>query len=311
MALPLSGASFDISFEVTGRPPVPPAQQPAMEVRVTSAGYFNSMGIPLRHGRLFAETDRRGTPRVVLINESAVRQYFPHEDPIGKTIELGWGRGKGKQKAGGEVIGIVADVKDAGLGEPDLAEIFLAYRQWPISGMSVVMKTSTPPTSLAAAVRTEVYAVDPNLPVSNVRTLDDIVATSISQPRFYMTLLAIFATVALVLAAIGIFGVLSYAVSQRTREIGIRMALGAQGRSVIGLVVRQAMVLVAIGIAAGTVAALFLSQTLTKMLFNIRPTDPATFILVAFVLLAVALLASYLPARRATRVDPIVALRVE
>ena len=144
-----------------------------MEVRVTSAGYFNSMGIPLRRGRLFAETDRLGTPRVVLINESAVRQYFPHEDPIGKTIELGWGRGMGKAKAGGEVIGIVADVKDAGLNEPDLAEIFLPYRQWPISGMSVVMKTSTPPTSLAPAVRNEVHAVDPNLPVSNVRTLDE------------------------------------------------------------------------------------------------------------------------------------------
>jgi putative ABC transport system permease protein len=177
--------------------------------------------------------------------------------------------------------------------------------------MSVAVKTVLPPSSLGEAVRREVYAVDPNLPVSNVRTLDQIVAKSISQPRFYATLLVIFAGVALALAAIGIFGVLSYAVSQRTREIGIRMALGAQERTVVGLVVRQALVLVVTGVAVGTLAALVLSQTLRKMLFAIEPTDPATFLAVAAVLIAVALFASYLPARRATRVDPVVALRAE
>jgi putative ABC transport system permease protein len=168
-----------------------------------------------------------------------------------------------------------------------------------------------PPTSLADAARAQVATVDPNLPLSEIRTLDAIVARSISQQRFYMMLLSAFAAVALVLAAIGIFGVLSYAVSQRTREIGIRMALGAQGRSVIGLVVWQAMLLVGSGVIAGTIFALFLSQTMAKMLFSVRPTDPATFATVAAVLGAVALFASYLPARRATRVDPIVALRSE
>ena len=165
--------------------------------------------------------------------------------------------------------------------------------------------------AMAEAARREVYAVDPNLPLSSVRTLDQIVATSISQPRFYMLLLAIFAGVALALAAIGIFGVLSYAVAQRTREIGIRMALGAREGTVVRLVVRQAMTLVLVGVVLGTVAALFLSQTMTKMLFSVKPTDPATFVGVAFVLIAVALVASYMPARRATRVDPIVALRAE
>jgi ABC-type antimicrobial peptide transport system permease subunit len=184
-------------------------------------------------------------------------------------------------------------------------------RQWPVSFMTVVLKTAVPPASLAEAVRAEVYAVDANLPVSNVSTLDAIVAKSISQQRFYMLLLTMFACLALVLAAIGIFGVLSYAVSQRTREIGIRMALGAESRTVVYLIVRQAMVLAVFGVAAGTIAALFVSQTMTKMLFGVTPTDPVTFAGVAAVLMGVALFASYLPARRATRVDPIDALRVE
>jgi putative ABC transport system permease protein len=168
-----------------------------------------------------------------------------------------------------------------------------------------------PPLSLTDAARNEVYALDGSLPVSNVSTLDAVVARSISQQRFYMLLLTIFAGVALVLAAVGIFGVLSYAVSQRTREIGIRMALGAHGRSVIALVVRQAMILVACGVAAGLACGLLLSQTMARMLFGVTPTDPATYATVAGVLGVVALVASYVPARRATRVDPIVALRAE
>ncbi len=311
MGLPLSGLDFIISFEVAGRPPVPPSQQPAMQVRVATPDYFSSIGIPLKRGRGFTEDDRADTPKVVLITEAAARQFFPGEDPIGKTIKLGWGKGPGKPRAGGEVVGIVGDIKDAGLSEPNPPQIYMPLRQWPVSFMTVVLKTAVPPTSLSDAVRAQVAAVDPNLPLSNVRTLDAILAKSISQQRFYMTLLTIFATVALALAAIGIFGVLSYAVSQRTREIGIRMALGAQERSVIGLIVRQAMLLVGAGVVAGTVFALFLSQTMTKLLFSIRPTDPATFAAVAAVLAAVALFASYLPARRATRVDPIVALRTE
>jgi putative ABC transport system permease protein len=311
MGLPLSGLNFIISFQVEGRPPIPPAQQPAMEVRVATPGYFSTVGIPLKRGRGFTEADRAGTPRVVLITESAARQFFPNEDPIGKKIKLGWGRGPGKPRAGGEVVGIVGDVKEAGLDEPNPPQIYMPFRQWPVGFMSVVLKTATPPTSLADAAREEVYAVDSNLPVSNVRTLDEVVARSISQPRFYMLLLTIFAAVALLLAAIGIFGVLSYAVAQRTREIGIRMALGAQERTVISLVVREAMTLVMLGVVSGTIAALLLSRTMTRMLFSVTPTDPTTFASVAAALLVVALFASYLPARRATRVDPIVALRTE
>ena len=311
MMLPLTGNNFNISFEVAGRPPISPALQPTMEVRVATPGYLSEMGIPLKRGRGFTDDDKAGTPPVVILTETSAQKFFPNEDPIGKTIKLGWGRGAGKPKAGGEVVGIVGDVKGASLSEPNLPQIYLPYRQWPVESMSVVMKTTTPPESLVAAVRQEVHAIDPNLPVSGVGTLEKIIAESISQPRFYMMLLAIFASVALLLAAIGIFGVLSYAVSQRTREIGIRMALGAPGRTVVGLIVRQAMILVASGVAAGTIAALLVSKTITGMLFSVAPTDPVTFGSVAAVLVAVALFASYLPARRATRVDPIVALRAE
>ena len=311
LGLPLSGLDLIISFAVEGRPPVPPSQQPAMQVRVATPDYFGSVGIPIKRGRGFTEDDRAESTKVVVITEAAARQYFPNEDPIGKTIRLGWGRGAGRPRAGGEVVGIVGDVKDAGLNEPEPPQIYLPYRQWPITFMTVVMKTSVPPASLVDAARAQVLSVDPNLPLSQVDTLEGIVARSISQQRFYMALLAVFAAVALILAAIGIFGVLSYAVSQRTREIGIRMALGAQGRWVITLVVRQAMLLVGAGVLIGTGLSLFLSRTMKTMLFSITPTDPATFATVAAVLAAVALFASYLPARRATRVDPIVALRAE
>ncbi len=311
MGLPLTGLDFIISFQVKGRPPVPPAQQPSMQVRVATPDYFQAVGMRLARGRQFTDSDTAASPRVVLITESAAREFFPNEDPIGKTITLGWGRGPGTPRAGGEVVGILGDVKDAGLNEPTPPQIYLPFRQWTVGSMSVVLKTAVPPLSLADAARSEVYAVDRSLAVSNVGTLDAIVAKSISQQRFYMLLLTVFAAVALALAAIGIFGVLSYAVSQRTREIGIRMALGAQGHSVVHLIVGQAMVLVGCGVAAGLVAALLLSQTLAKMLFGVTPTDPVTYAAVAAVLAAVALVASYLPAHRATRVDPIVALRAE
>jgi len=311
VSLPLTGASIVLNFEIGGRPPVPPSQQPAMQVRVATPDYFQTVGIPLKRGRAFTEHDREGAPPVVLITESAAKQYFPNEEPIGKKITLGWGRGPGTPRAGGEVVGIIGDVKDAGLDEADPPQIYLPYRQWPLQSMAVVLKTSVPPERVAEAARRETYSVDPNIPVGNVRTLQQVVERSISQPRFYMTLLTIFAALALVLAAVGTFGVLSYAVAQRSREIGIRMALGAQERTVVGLIVRHAMMLAAGGVALGITAAWFLSKLLSTFLFATDPRDLATFAAVSLTLGFVALLASYLPARRATKIDPVVALRTE
>jgi putative ABC transport system permease protein len=310
MSLPLSGTSFVLTFSVEGRPPLPPAQQPAMQVRIATVDYFQTIGIPLKRGRLFRDEDRMSTPQVAVITEAAAKQYFADEDPIGKKIKLGWGYDG--TYAGGEVVGVIGDVKDAALDEPDPPQIYLPYRQWPVQSMSVVLETAVPPESVAEQARRAVYGVDPNLPVGTVRTLQQLVARSLSQPRFYMTLLAAFAAVALTLAAIGIFGVLSYAVAQRTREIGIRMALGAHESSVLGLVVREALVMTSAGVVIGIVAALALTQLLVaQLLFETSPHDPTTFVAVAAVLGAVAVLAAYLPARRATRVDPIVALRAE
>ena len=312
ISLPLSGSNLVLTFEVAGRPPLPPSQQPAMQVRIATSGYFEAIGIPLKRGRLFSEDDRWGGPPVVVITEAAARQYFPNEDPLGKRINLGWGRGPDKPRAGGEVVGIIGDTKDAGLSEPDPPQIFLPFKQWPVQGMTILLKTAVPPTSVAESARKTVYAVDGSLPLGNVRTLEEVVARSISQPRFYMTLLAVFAAVALVLAAIGIFGVLSYAVAQRTREIGIRMALGAHAASVLGLVVREALVMASAGVAIGIAAAFLLTEWLVaRLLFNTSPHDPVTFVVVAAVLTLVSMAAAYVPARRATRVDPIVALRAE
>jgi putative ABC transport system permease protein len=311
LALPLTDRSFVISFQIGGRPPMPPAQQPSIQTRVATTQYFQTMGIPLKRGRLFSADDRAGTPPVVLLTESAVREYFPNEEPLGKKITLGWGHGPGTPRAGGEVVGIVGDIKEEGLQEPNPPQIYLPYQQWPVQSMAVVLRTAVPPASISEAARRAVHDVDPNLPVSQVRTLEQIVSRSISQPRFYMTLLAAFAALALVLAAIGIFGVLSYAVAQRTREIGIRMALGAQESTVVRLVVREAMLLAGAGVTLGLIAAFFVSHSLEAFLFQTRPTDPLTFAGVATLLAVVALTASYIPARRATQVDPLTALRAE
>jgi putative ABC transport system permease protein len=311
MALPLTGSQFDLSFDVAGREPAKPGEEPTMEVRVASVDYFKTMGIPLLRGRGFTLADRDGSPQVVLLSQAAVTEFFPNEDPIGKRIVLGWGRGKDKPRAGGEVVGIVGDVKELGLEEENAPQMYLPHAQLPTHGMDIAVRTDVPSLTLANAVQLAVHELDPNVPIAKLSTMEQVVADSISQPRFYMLLLAAFAGVALLLAAVGIFGVISYAVAQRTREIGIRIALGAHENRVVGMVVRQAMTLAVTGVSVGIVAALVLSRTLTTLLFSLSPTDPPTFLVVAVVLVVVAFVASYVPARRAARVDPVVALRSE
>jgi predicted permease len=309
--LPLSGSRFNLSFEVKGRPRLPPAQQPAMEVRVASPEYFRAIGIPVVRGRGFERGDTASSRQVVVISQAAVRRFFPGEEPLGQWITLGWGRAEGRPKAGGEVVGIVGDVKERGLAEENAPEIYLPYAQQPIPSMDVMLRTAVSPRSLAPAVTRVVRSLDAELPIARMATLDEIVARSISEPRFYMVLLGAFAGTALFLAALGIFGVMSYAVVQRSREIGIRVALGADPKHVLGMVLGHASLLSVAGVGLGLVGALSLSRAIGSLLFELSPTDPMTLAGVAVLLLAVALLASYLPARRATRVDPLIALRSE
>jgi len=282
-----------------------------MEMRVVTADYFKTMGIPIIRGRGIepGDTDRSG--QVVVLTQSAVTKYFPNENPIGQWITLGWRRPDGKPKTGGEVVGVVADVKTFGLARDAQPEIYLPYAQLPLGSMDVVLRTSVPPRSLAPSVESVVHDLDRDIPVARLRTLEEVVSRSISQPRFYMLLLGLFASMAVLLAALGVFGVMSYAVTQRSREIGIRMALGAQAENVMRMVLGNAATLIVPGIVMGLLGALALSRSLSGLLFNLSPTDPSTLAGVAILLTAVALLASYLPARQATRVDPLLTLRSE
>ena len=309
LGLPLNGTQINISFQVKNRPELPPSQQPAMEMRAATPAYFKAMGMPIVRGRGIEPGDVAGAAQVVVLSQSAVRKYFPNENPIGQWITLGWRRPDGQPKAGGEVVGVVGDVKTFGLARDAVPEIYLPYAQLPVGSMDVLVRTSVPPMSLGPSVEQAVHELDPDIPVARLRSLEDVVSRSISQPRFYMLLLGLFASMAVLLAALGIFGVISYAVTQRSREIGIRMALGAHPGSVMRLVLSSAAVLIVSGIGLGLAGALVLSRSLSSLLFNLSPTDPSTLAGVAVFLGAVALLASYLPARQATRVDPLLTLR--
>ena len=311
LGLPLNGTQINISFQIRNRPELPPSQQPAMEMRSTTPGYFKAMGIPVIRGRGIEARDIAGANQVVVLSQSAVKKYFPNENPIGQWITLGWRRPEGQPKAGGEVVGVVADVKTFGLAKDAVPEVYLPYAQLPVGSMDVLIRTSVPPLSLGPAVESTVRELDPDIPVARLRSFEDVVSRSISQPRFYMLLLGLFASMAVLLAALGIFGVMSYAVAQRSREIGIRMALGAHPATVMGMVLKNAATLIVSGIAIGLAGALALSRSLSGLLFNLSPNDPSTLAGVAVLLTAVALLASYLPARQATRVDPQLTLRSE
>jgi predicted permease len=308
--LPLSGSNFIISFTVDGRPEPPPAQQPSMDVAIATPGYLPAMGIEVVRGRGFAAGDDARAPQVVLLSEAAVRRHFADEDPIGKRIRLGLGRGRGR-KAGGEVVGVVRDVKRQGLAQESRPEIYVPYAQFPLQSMAVVVSSDVPPRSLATAAERVVHELDAELPIARLATLEEIVARSISEPRFYVTLLGAFAAAALFLAALGLFGVMSYAVAQRTRELAVRMALGARQQELRRMVLREALRLGGVGLALGLGGALLLSRTLESLLFSVSPGDPATLAAVAALLLVTTLVAGYLPARRATRIDPVVALRAD
>jgi putative ABC transport system permease protein len=308
--LPMGSEQFIINYQVRGREPAAPGEAVSLEVRIATPEYFRAMEIPLLRGRAFTEADHADAPQVALINETAARQIFPDEDPIGQFIALGWGIDEDRF-AGGEVVGIVGDVRQFGPGADFAQEIYLPFAQIPLHDMTVVARTAGDPQALAGVMRGEVRTLDPALPVMDLRTLEHVVSRAVAQPRFYMLLLSLFAAVALALAAIGIFGVLAYLVTQRTREIGLRIALGADPGTVQRLVAGRALRLAIGGVVAGMLGALALTRVLESLLYGVSATDPLTFVAVSLILIGVALVASYLPARRAARVDPMVTLRAE
>ena len=305
--VPLTDLDIELSFQIEGRPPYKPGEEATADYTVAGSDYFRTMNIALRRGRVFTNQDTAKTTEVMVVSDAFVKRYFPNEDPIGRRIVF-----DGNDKTPREIVGVVADVKRNGLDNDVQPELYVSHLQRPERRLNLVIRTEQSDASqLSPAVRAEVRAFDANQIIWRVRTLEELVGTSVAPRRFNMLLLGIFASVALVLAAIGLYGVMSYSVSWRTHEIGIRMALGAKGTDVLRLVVRQGMSMTLIGLALGLVGAFMLSRVMVGLLYGVSATDPLTFAGVSLVLLGVAFLACLIPARRATRVNPIVALRTE
>jgi len=308
--LPLSGDSLDHNFIIDNRPPIAPGDEPSLETRSVLGDYFNVMQIPLQRGRDFGPADFDDkAPRVGIANETLVRQYFQNEDPLGKRIR--WARSP--QIEWITIVGVVGDVKHFGLDLPEEPALYTPYTQinpWK-RWMSIAARTQGDPGAAAQTLKQEIWKVDSQLPVTKVRAMSEVAATSFAARRFNMTLLSLFAGLALVLAAIGIYGVMSNAVTQRTHEIGVRVALGARAIDVLKLVIRNGMTLVLIGVVIGLAGAFALTRLMTALLFGVTPMDGLTIGIVSAVLIGAAFLACYIPARRATKVDPLVALRYE
>jgi putative ABC transport system permease protein len=308
--LPLSGESLDHDFLVENRPPIAEGDEPSVETRSVLGDYFKVMQIPLRQGRDFGPQDFDDkAPLVGIANDALVREYFPNEDPLGKRVR--WARDP--QIEWITIVGVAGDVKHFGLDLPELPALYTPYTQinpWK-RWMSIAARTQGDAGGTAQALKHEIWKVDAQLPVTKVRTMSEVAASSFAARRFNMSLLSLFAALALVLAAIGIYGVMSNAVTQRTREIGIRLALGARTIDVLKLVVRNGLVLVSIGVALGLAGAFALTRLMTTLLFGVTPTDGVTIAVVSGILIGVALLACFVPARRATKVDPLIALRYE
>jgi putative ABC transport system permease protein len=307
--LPLSDSNVSSRFVVEGAPFVPLADRPFAGVRVVTPDYFQAMGIPNLKGRSFTEQDRENTPRVVIVNEALASRYWPSEDAIGKR--LGFVEEFSDKQEWLQVVGVVGNVRHKALETEVMPEVYFPYKQSPENFMNLVVRTTSDPTSIVPTIRSQILSVDKDQPVSDIMTMEQRVAKSVAAKRFVMFLLGTFSILALGLAAVGIYGVMAYLVTQRTQEIGVRMALGAQKRDVLKLVVTKGMALAIIGAAIGLAASLALTRVMRSLLFEVTPTDWLTFVIASTVLLTVALLACYIPARRATKLDPLIALRYE
>jgi putative ABC transport system permease protein len=303
--LPFGGRSNEWSFEIEGRPPEPSGQKLTAGWRPVTPNYFQTMGIPLIRGRHFTEQDDEAAPGVAIINESTARVFWPGEDPMGRRFNLA--------KRTYSIVGVVKDVKHFRLDSEAVTEMYFPYPQLPIPWrlMTVVVRTESAPDELASAVRAAVLEIDKDQPVYNVRTVESLLDNSVSRSRFYLLLMSTFAVLALVMACLGLYGVMNYTVTQRTHEIGIRLAMGAQPRDVLRLVGGRGLTLALSGVGIGLIGAYGLTRVMATLLYGVSPTDLLTFAAISLLLIAVALLACYVPTRRATKVDPMIALRYE
>jgi putative ABC transport system permease protein len=308
-SLPLDGKGSELTFVIEGRPVPPPGQEPDSGYHQVSPDFFRALGIPLLQGRFFTEGDARGATGVAIINDTMARRHWPGEDPLGRRISFGTNERNEPEWL--SIVGVVGDVRYEGLHAEVTPDVYVSYLQAPSRAMTLVVRAVIDPASLASAVRREVQSIDPEVPLHHVRTMREVLSDSIATRRFNMILLASFAAVAALLAAVGLYGVMAYSVTQRTHEIGVRMALGARRRDVLRMVVGQGMALALIGVVLGLGIALATTRVLRNLLFGVTVTDAGTFAGVALLLASVALLACYVPARRATKVEPMIALRYE
>jgi putative ABC transport system permease protein len=308
--LPFSEVDARTGFAIEGQPAAE-ANRPETAYMAVAPHYFRTLGIPLEKGRDFTAHDDLASPPVAIINEALARRYFPHLDPIGRRIQPGISNGYGKKQPLREIVGVVGDVKLHDLAASAGSQCYVPSAQSPLGLLTVVVRTDGDPLSLAHPVRSVVASANKEVAVYNVATLQQLISRSVAAPRFLTLFLGMFASLAVLLAAVGLYGLVSYSVSLRTQELGLRMALGAEKRDVLKMVIGQGLKLALMGVAIGIAGALALTRFLSSLLYGVKPTDPVTFIAVSLILIAVAWLACYIPARRASKVDPMVALRYE
>jgi putative ABC transport system permease protein len=306
--LPIVDCCITLAFQIAGKPPVEAGSTQTANYVPASPRYFSVMEIPLRRGRLFEESDSSSSTRVALISEAFAKRYFPNENPVGRHLIFGFPANGTESR---EIVGVVGDIHDVSLGKEPGPMMYVPFAQAPLYGAEVVVRSTLSASAVVGMIRSVTHSIDKNLPVTDVSSLADVLNESVAQPRFRTLLLGLFGAIALLLAAIGIFGVLSYSVSRRTHELGIRMALGAESSSVLKMILRETLALTLCGIAVGLPCALVTGRLIRHLLFGVAPYDPGTLALVSVVLVAVGTLACYIPARSATRVDPLVALRYE